>query len=412
MMHRAPSTKVAAPEMAPANGAGNAVDPRSVEFSRGFLPPVDPLASLPAAFARWDELGHDLPKLLAAGRAGWAIDQLPSIDPSDLTGPALKRAMVILSFLGHAYVWEAWREGPRQPVPRGLAVPWHAVACRLGRPPVLSYASYALDNWRRLDPTGPVDLGNLVLLQNFLGGLDEEWFVAVHVAIEARAAPLASIISAAQNAVLVGNATGLTDALGQVASILDQLVATLQRMPENCDPYVYYHRVRPYIHGFTQHPVVYEGVVEFGGEPQSFHGETGAQSSIIPLLDAALGIAHAPDELTEYLAAMRRYMPPQHRALLEAVGAGPSIRDFVRATSEPRLVDVYDECLRLIGVFRTQHLEFAATYIHGQSQRGANSTLYGTGGTPFMPYLKKHRDETRRAMSQVAKGLTRSDRSG
>jgi indoleamine 2,3-dioxygenase len=47
------------------------------------------------------------------------------------------------------------------------------------------------------------------------------------------------------------------------------------------------------------------------------------------------------------------------------------------------------------------HLEFAATYIHKQSQienpfgRGG-STITGTGGTPFMKYLKKHRDETQK----------------
>jgi indoleamine 2,3-dioxygenase len=45
------------------------------------------------------------------------------------------------------------------------------------------------------------------------------------------------------------------------------------------------------------------------------------------------------------------------------------------------------------------HLEYAGTYIHKQSQiknpfgRGG-STITGTGGTPFMTYLKKHRDET------------------
>ena len=41
------------------------------------------------------------------------------------------------------------------------------------------------------------------------------------------------------------------------------------------------------------------------------------------------------------------------------------------------------------------HLEFAARYIHGQAQSdGNNPTEVGTGGTPFMRYLKKHRDES------------------
>ncbi len=34
-----------------------------------------------------------------------------------------------------------------------------------------------------------VDLGNICCLNNFLGGIDEEWFRLVHVAVEAKAAP-------------------------------------------------------------------------------------------------------------------------------------------------------------------------------------------------------------------------------
>jgi indoleamine 2,3-dioxygenase len=264
---------------------------------------------------------------------------------------------------------------------------------RLGRPPVLSYASYALDNWRRLDLNAPIDLGNVALLQNFLGGQDEEWFVAVHVAIEARAAAIVRAIPVAQQAIADGDGRTVEDQLGRIGATLEQIVTTLARMPESCDPYVYYHRVRPYIHGFTNHPVLYDGVDAYGGQPRRFHGETGAQSTIVPLLDAALGIRHAPDELTAYLRAMRDYMPPPHRAFLQSIDNGPSIRDFVRECGGSPL-EVYDECVRLLGEFRSRHLEFAATYIHQQAERGSNSTYYGTGGTPFMAYLKKHRDET------------------
>jgi indoleamine 2,3-dioxygenase len=167
-------------------------------------------------------------------------------------------------------------------------------------------------------------------------------------------------------------------------------------MPENCEPYVYYHRVRPYIHGFSEYPVVYNGVAAFEGHPQTFFGETGAQSTIIPALDAALGVEHSADELRVYLGKMREYMPPAHRAFLATVEAGPSIRRYVldRSNELTELRDIYNACVEFVEEFRSKHLEYAATYIHQQSQRGANSTHYGTGGTPFMKYLKKHRDET------------------
>ena len=93
-----------------------------------------------------------------------------------------------------------------------MARPWFKVAQRLGRPPVLSYASYALDNWRRLDPGGPIAVGNLALLQNFLGGLDEEWFATIHVQTE-QEAPALMALPAAQAAMAREDGPGLLRAL-------------------------------------------------------------------------------------------------------------------------------------------------------------------------------------------------------
>jgi indoleamine 2,3-dioxygenase len=231
-----------------------------VTAERGFLPREDPIARLPSALAEWDELASNLPKLMATGRVRAFLQRPPEFDVASLTTqPDVERAMLILSYLGHAYVWgDVW---PVYRLPASLARPWHDVAARLGRPPVLSYASYALANWRRVDPDGPIALGNIVLLQNFAGGIDEEWFILVHVDIEARAGNALAAIGEAQQAVEHDHADAVEIALGTMARALEGMYRTLARMPEHCDPHVYYRRVRPYIHGWKNNPALPDGLI-------------------------------------------------------------------------------------------------------------------------------------------------------
>jgi indoleamine 2,3-dioxygenase len=290
------------------------------------------------------------------------VNALPPFPVDALTSEAeLKRAMVILSFIGHAYVFGEKPTIDR--IPEVLARPWHEVAKRCGRPPVLSYESYALDNWQRLDPNGPIAIGNVALAQNFLAGIDEEWFVIVHVDIEAKAAQALSAIAQGRRAVEGSDVAGLTKALKEMACALAGMYQSLCDMVLHCDPFMYFHRVRPYIHGWKNNPslpngLIYEGVQEYGGVGQFFRGETGAQSTIIPALDGFLGVGHVEDILKTYLMEMRTYMPPKHKAFLEAIEAGPSTRDFVAQHSgDATLQAIYNECVDWVEKFRTKHLE-------------------------------------------------------
>jgi len=379
---------------------------------RGFLP-HDPCENLPDSTIL-NQLGHELPKLLSARALRRFVDEqhqlLPSI-PAAWTNEDYRAAMRILSFAGHAYVWEV-PEQPAAMVPPQLAQPWCEVAHRLGRPPVLSYASYALDNWRRFDPTKPIEVDNIALLQNFLGGLDEEWFVVIHIQIEQQAGPGIAALLRAMNGAADDKEDEVLLGLQSLALAQAAMRDTLLRMKERCDPYVYYNRVRPYIHGWKNSPslpkgLVYEGVAAYGGQPQQFRGETGAQSSIVPCLDAGLGIAHSPDPLTVYLQEMRDYMPPRHRAFLQTLEGAtdhlnrPLLSGYVRDRKfrSPQLWAAYGACVDLLAQFREIHVGYADSYIQRQHQSHAsNPTAVGTGGTPFMAYLQKHLDETRHAV--------------
>src|SRR5262249_11468430 len=133
---------------------------------------------------------------------------------------------------------------------------------------------------------------------------------------------------------------------------------------------------------------------ETQGQPQAFRGQTGSQSSIVPAMDALLGIGHAADPMRTFLDELHEYRPPAHRRFIDDVRASSHLRDFVSASSSRLLKTLYNDCGMGLARFRTRHLEYAASYINKQAGGAhGNDADVGTGGTPFMRYLKKHRDE-------------------
>lgn len=376
------------------------MSPATRDFTHGFLPHEDPLPRLPEPFGEWEQTGGVLPKLALTRHIRPTIEDLPPFPGHRLkTLAEHERAMSLLSFLANMYVF-----APDHPVataiPRNLAAAWHGVACRLGRPPMLTYASQVMYNWRRFDRQGPVEVGNLHMMLNFLGGMDEEWFVTIHVHIEAVAGRALSVLVPGQEAVSRGDAVTVARSLDAVTGTLHEMREVLERMTERCDPNTYYHRVRPYMFGWKNNPelpegMVYSGVEDYGGKPRQFRGETGAQSAVIYAVDGFLGIEHGYDEMRAYLMEMRDYMPVQDRHFIETVEAGPSVRAFVREMEhdQPGLRDAYNAAVEALYAFRRLHIEYAAMYVLKPGQQ-ENKGHVGTGGTPFTVYLKKHIDET------------------
>jgi indoleamine 2,3-dioxygenase len=370
----------------------------SEEF--GYMQHTDPVVTLPPGNEAWDEMGKNLPKYLMGSDFRQRVKDLPAFKIETLkTDGEIRRAFLILSYIGQAYQWSD--NEPAHVLPAVLAKPWYEVGKLVGRPPILSYTSYSIDNWYLLDKKGPIECGNIALLQCFLGGQDEEWFILIHIEIEKKAGKALKAIEDSQKAVAAQDLDALEKALTNLRDGIKAMYDVLARMPERCDPYVYFHRVRPYIFGWKNNPslpngVVYEGVEEYQGKGQTFRGETGAQSAIVPALDAVLGIVHEQDQLRDYLMEMRQYMPPMHVKFIEAAENGPSVRNFVMACNKESIKKLFNESVELVADFRALHLEYAGTYIHAQSQKTpGNPSAVGTGGTPFMVYLRKHRDETR-----------------
>jgi indoleamine 2,3-dioxygenase len=351
-----------------------------------------------------EDLAVAIPKLLLTNKIRHQIDKLPhdffSHDLNKYSEVELRLLNVQFSFLAHAYVWGDL--APSKVLCKSIALPWSNISEKLGRPPILSYASYCLDNWHKINDDDGVNLNNVALNYNFLGGIDEDWFVTIHVCIE-HAANLA--IASAFNIALAyqqntADEKTLLKELTNIKTSMLEVNHIFRKMPEKCDPYIYYHRVRPYIFGWKNNPSLPEGLVYegcFDDKPQLFRGETGAQSSIVPALDALLSVVHEKDELREYLDEMKSYMPPSHRELIKFIEDHSQVKTDIKNNEE--LIALFDDCCQEISIFRSQHLQYAADYIHNQNTKNTlfgtgGSKVRGTGGTPFMKYLRKHRDET------------------
>ncbi|MCB9990161.1 MAG: indoleamine 2,3-dioxygenase [Rhodospirillales bacterium] len=370
---------------------------------RGFLTPhnMDEV-SLPADFAPLLHAGKHLSDYMCAGQTHEYLNKLPEIDMDkhldSLSDAQRRMLMVHFSFIVQAYVWGGG-DVP-QTLPRNLAVPFCKLADAMGLFPLLPYTGYTLDNWAKLDKNGPVTLENVYVIQNFLDGQDENWFIMVHIEIEAKAGPALAAIPALLDAVDAKDVQTVMKQLTVIRDAWTLINPVFDRMPERCDPYIYYHRVRPYIHGWKGNPalpdgLIYEGVEKYAGKPQPFRGQTGSQSSIVPTMDALLCIGHENDPLREYLDELHQYRPPKHRLFIEAVQQRSTLRSFVAGSHNAEMVLLYNEIVDHVQKFRTRHLEYAASYINKQARDSeGNPVDIGTGGTPFMKYLKKHRDES------------------
>jgi indoleamine 2,3-dioxygenase len=351
---------------------------------RGFLPGQDPLAAFPSGspLSMLDELGRDLPSLLEDPHfRTYARELSLPPPPRDRDDPdflqQLRLYYVRVGFLASAYINQTSQERATS-LPQNLAAPLCAVCTLLRRPAILSYDGYALYNWKRFDRSKPVTLGNIDTIQNFVHMYDEHWFILVHVEIEAIAARILAAIARVAEAAEPQRAEIVRRALVDIASAMREQIVVLRRLPEKMDPALYHRTFRPYIRFFEN--VVYEGVSE---GPMNFRGETGAQSSIMPALVSFMKIPHKPSVLTNHLADMRRFMPPPHRELLGDIEAMRPIRD-----SADR--EAFNDVLEQMATFRETHYKWAHEYINRWTDDPR-----GTGGTPYMSWLKQLIDETR-----------------
>ncbi|KAK3942818.1 Indoleamine 2,3-dioxygenase [Diplogelasinospora grovesii] len=362
--------------------------------THGFLPEVLPLTRLPDPYYnKWEAIAANLQALILSKRLRGVIDRLPVLSTIGLEHDAeWRRAYSLLSFMAHGYIWGG--DSPSDRLPPSIAVPLLKVSEYLEVPPVATYASLCLWNFKPLFMDEDIDnLENLATLNTFTGALDESWFYLVSVAMEARGAPIIPLMLTAIAAARHNDVPTVTRCLSTFAERVDDLTTLLQRMHESCDPTIFYNRIRPFLAGSKNmaeaglpNGVIYED--GSGTETyRQYSGGSNAQSSLIQFLDIVLGIEHRPtgekgpqlhrsDSFLErergrapapkhnFIMEMRKYMPGPHARFLGDVQAVANIRDFVEDHSDNRpLCIAYDACLSMLRNLRDKHIAIVTRYI-------------------------------------------------
>ena len=298
------------------------------------------------------------------------------------------------------------------------------------------------------------DPSNLRSLLTLTGLKDEEWFYLISVALESRGGPIVRKLLDCIDASSAGDQEALISSLNQTTINIKSIGILLERMYERCDPQTYYHDIRPFLAGTKNMAAVglpkgiFFDLGNGDGEWLQYSGGSNGQSSLIQLLDIALGIEHhatgasrgrsseagVKSKANGYISEMREYMPGQHRRFLALVEKNANIREYALSEQASNAVkDAYDRTVTALSKFRDIHIQIVTRYIitpsklppaaHVLRKTGVNlasassevaqkavisddsekkepAQLYGTGGTDLIPFLKQTRDETREAASR------------
>ncbi|KAK4168925.1 hypothetical protein QBC43DRAFT_82843 [Cladorrhinum sp. PSN259] len=394
-----------------------------VSTSRGFLPRMDPIAVLPAEFEPLESILQRMPVktlsgdpgLLAHGKLGETVmaefpDLTEHMEKYKDNLPLMNALYRDYSFLASAYLLEPCHMRFIKGEPYGLAR--DVLPARIARPikrcseitkfkPFMEYAgSYALYNYSLIDPSLGIHAPqNIRLIRAFEHGLDptssEAGFVLVHIAMVAHSPQLISGTLSALSSVESRSRSQLNAGMSQMLASLCQINTAMETMWARSKPRSYT-SFRTFIFGITSqsmfpHGVIYEGVDDYEGVPQSFRGESGANDSIVPLVDNFLGVTMPNTPLTEILKDFREYRPSNHREFIgwvKAKGGEIGVREWALNGcdgAEGELKEsrkLWIQLLDQIREFRWRHWCFAREYILKQTSHPT-----ATGGSPIVTWL-------------------------
>ncbi|XP_038641563.1 indoleamine 2,3-dioxygenase 1 isoform X1 [Scyliorhinus canicula] len=383
----------------------------------GFVLP-DPLSDLPKFYQSWMDIANNLTHLIEHHQLRCEVNNMQLLSTGFLIGhKQLRLAHMALSFITMGYVWQEGEHNIAKVLPKSLAVPFCEISKIIGLPPILVHADCVLTNWKKKDPKKEMELGNLDIIFTLPGGDSIKGFFLVTLEVELAAVQGIKAISIATEAILNRDDNSIKTALQDMSESMRKMNNSLKKMDDHVDPDTFYGIMRLFLSGWMDNPAFPEGLLYEGvwDKPRHFSGGSAAQSSTLQSFDEFLGICHNK-ESAEFLHRMRDYMPPSHKAFIQTITTGPSVRDYILFSCNPVLCELYNGCIAALVVLRNYHITVVTRYIiitsakakvekakqnsSAQVLQKAPSALEerGTGGSGIMCLLKDVRDATKKLM--------------
>jgi indoleamine 2,3-dioxygenase len=377
----------------------------NVSKDNGFLPIKEPLKKLPKEYADLQNVIDELHVFQPDNKQGiLAIGNLIETKVSEIKNhieivkkeqdifvlQALYRAY---TFITSAYTLElSYQEfiksgtygKARTTLPENISVPLVEVSNKIKAYPWLDYHyAYSLGNYVKKDSSGSLDWKNLDMACKFTGTPDEIGFIMVHVYINELTPKLVE-------SVMDYGKTKTSSHLRTCAYTME-MINKRRRDMWSASRHERYNDFRIFIMGITGNDSIFgDGLVYTGcydNKPQKFRGQTGAQDSIIPMIDIFTGIVdyYPNNELTNYLLDLRSYRPVCIQEFFK------DVREYYKTNpvfSELKKTKDYEGLVFLLKIvdevylFRNGHWQFVQKYIMSNTKYA-----FATGGTPITSWL-------------------------
>jgi len=377
----------------------------NVSKVNGFLPIKEPLVKLPETYSKLQNLVDELHVFQPNNNKGVLgipdlIETKVNEVPNYIDEIKLETDVFVLQALFRAYTFitsgytlelayqEFIKSGnygkARTILPENIAVPLVEVSDKLQVYPWLDYHyAYSLGNYVKKDSLGTLDWKNLDMACKFTGTTDEIGFIMVHVFIN-------ELTPSLVGSVMDFGKTKNIEYLKSCAQVLEEMNKRRRSM-WSASRHERYNDFRIFIMGIKGNENIFgDGLVYsgcFGNKPQKFRGQTGAQDSIIPMIDIFSGIVdyYPENELTNYLMELRSYRPVCIQEFfkdLREYYTNENVFSYLTKNNNLEglvyLLKIVDE----VYLFRNGHWQFVQKYIMSNTKYA-----FATGGTPITSWL-------------------------